>query len=40
MFPLFFAFRDIVHGVQGEFLDDVSGAAVGPVFTGHEPERK
>jgi hypothetical protein len=25
-----------VHGVRGEFTDDVSEIAVGPVFTGHE----
>ena len=29
-----------LHGVRGEFSDDVSGAAVGPIFTGHESERK
>ena len=26
--------------MQGEFPDDVSEAAVGPIFTGHESERK
>jgi hypothetical protein len=30
----------ILHGVRGEFPDDVSGAAVGPIFTGHESESK
>ena len=24
----------ILHGVRGKFPDNVSGAAVGPVFTG------
>jgi hypothetical protein len=27
-----------LHGVQGEFTDDVSETAVGPIFTGHELE--
>ena len=25
----------ILHGVQGKFPDDVSRAAVGPIFNGH-----
>jgi hypothetical protein len=29
-----------LHGVQGEFSDDVSEATVGPTFTGHESEHK
>jgi hypothetical protein len=29
-----------LHGVRGEFPDDVSGAAVGSIFTGHESEHK
>ena len=30
----------ILHGVRGEFVDDVSEAAVSPIFTGHESECK
>jgi hypothetical protein len=30
----------ILHGVKGKFLDDVSGAAMGPIFNGHRLERK
>jgi hypothetical protein len=30
----------VLHGVQGEFPDDVSGAVVGPIFTVHVSERK
>ena len=29
-----------LHGVRGEFTDDVSETAVGPIFTGHELERE
>ena len=25
----------VLHGVEGMFADDVSGAAVGPIFNGH-----
>jgi hypothetical protein len=28
----------ILHGVHGKFLDDVSGAAVSPIFNGHKLE--
>jgi hypothetical protein len=28
-----------LHGVRGEFSDDVSGAVVDPIFTGHESQR-
>jgi hypothetical protein len=28
----------ILHGVRGEFPDDVSGAAVVPIITGHESD--
>jgi hypothetical protein len=28
-------FLGILHGVRGEFPDDVSGTAVGPIFTSH-----
>jgi hypothetical protein len=28
----------ILHGVQDKFPDDVSGAAVGPIFNGQELE--
>jgi hypothetical protein len=35
-----FLVLDILHGMRGKFTDDVSGAAVGPIFTGHESERK
>ena len=31
---------EFLHGVRGEFPDDVSGAAVGFIFTGHESELK
>jgi hypothetical protein len=30
----------ILYGVRGEFPDDFSGAALGPIFTGHESERR
>jgi ABC-type enterochelin transport system ATPase subunit len=30
----------ILHGVKSKFPDDVSGAAVGPIFNGHTLERK
>jgi hypothetical protein len=29
-----------LHGVRGEFTDNVSEIAVGPIFTGHELEHK
>jgi hypothetical protein len=32
-------FLGFMHGMRGEFSDDVSGAAVGPIFTGHESQR-
>jgi hypothetical protein len=28
----------ILHNVQGKFPDDVSGAAVDPIFNGHKLE--
>ena len=34
-----FGFRTFSR-LRGEFPDDVSGAALGPIFTGHESERK
>jgi hypothetical protein len=30
----------ILHGVQGKFPEDVSGAAVGPIFNGRKLKRK
>jgi hypothetical protein len=30
----------ILHCVRGEFPNEVSGTAVGPIFTGHESEGK
>ena len=34
----FFGFGGFLHCVQGEFTDDISETAVGPIFTGHELE--
>ena len=33
-------FLGLLQGVRGKFPEHVSGAAVGPMFTGHESERK
>jgi hypothetical protein len=35
-----FLVLEILHGVQDKFPDDVSGPTVGPIFIGHESERK
>ena len=32
----YFLVLGLLHGVRGEFADDVSKTAVGPIFTGHE----
>lgn len=29
-----------LYGVRSEFLHDISGAAVGPIFSAHESDRK
>ena len=33
---VFLWFGNFLHGVRGEFTDDVSDVAVGPTFTGHD----
>jgi hypothetical protein len=33
-----FWFWGFLHGVRGEFTDEVSETAVGPIFTGREYE--
>jgi hypothetical protein len=35
-----FLVLEMLHGVRGEFTDNVSEIAVGPIFTGHELEHK
>jgi hypothetical protein len=35
-----FLVLEIFHVVQDKFLDDVSGAAVAPIFNGYKLERK
>jgi hypothetical protein len=35
MFIYRFLVLGILHGVRGKFPDDVSGTAVGSIFTGH-----
>ena len=35
---IFFLVLGFLHGVRGEFTNDVSATAVGPIFTGNESE--
>jgi hypothetical protein len=35
---IFVWFLGVFHGVRGEFTDDVSETAVGPIFTDNELE--
>ena len=39
-FEFFVFVLGFLHGLRVEFTDDVSGVVVGPIFTGHESERK